>query len=271
MTFDVHTYTAKVDELLQSGTPFVTVTMVAVRGSAPQILGAKAIVTADGVVYGTVGGGKVEARAIEHSKHLLADGKGKSCELVKWNLQTDIHMTCGGEVQFFFEANYCNEWQIAVFGAGHIAQSLIPILLGMNCRVTWLDQREEWLSKIASHPRLRKVCVQDLASQVATLPKACFIVLMTQGHANDLPVLAETLKTRTPPYLGVLGSVQKAKVLRRDLQEMGVSEEKIASYYCPMGLPLGNNTPPEIAISIVSQLIQVRDESGLIDQRTKKF
>ncbi len=271
MAFDVHRHTKSVSSLLSAGTPFVTVTMVDMRGSAPQIQGAKAIITADGIIEGTVGGGKVEARAIRFAQDLLAVNDGRSCHLETWNLQTDVGMTCGGEVRFFFEVFLSSDWKIAVFGAGHIAQAMIPILLNMNCRVTCLDQRPEWLSRISEHPKLTKICTQQLKDEVSKLDPRSFFVLMTQGHGTDLPVLAEILQTIEPPYVGVLGSLQKAKVLRRDLQELGVAAERIASFFCPMGVPMGNNTPPEIAISIVSQLIQERDRLGIVKQKTKVF
>jgi xanthine dehydrogenase accessory factor len=271
MAFDIHRHWQKVDELLRAATPFAVVTLVDMRGSAPQIRGAKAIVTSEGIVEGTVGGGKVEARAIAHAGDMLRSHDGRQCELVTWNLQTEIGMTCGGEVKFFFEAHLCNGWQIAVFGAGHIAQMLVPILLNMNCRVTCLDQRPQWLAKMGDHPRLTKICSQQLSDEVSRLNPRSFFVLMTQGHGTDLPVLAEVLRTIDPPYIGVLGSLQKAKILRRDLAEMGFSDEKIRSFFCPMGLPIGNNTPAEIAISVASQLIQQRDRSGLIQQKTKSF
>ena len=271
MAFDVHRHWQKVSELLQNNTPFAVVTMVDVRGSAPQIPGAKAIVTSEGIVEGTVGGGKVEARAIARAADMLQAAGGHSCQFVTWNLQTDIGMTCGGEVKFFFELYLCNDWKISLFGAGHIAQALVPILLQMNCRVTWIDQRQDWLSKTEDHPKLTKICSKNLQDEVRNLDPGSFFVLMTQGHATDLPVLAEVLQTGHPPYIGVLGSLQKAKVLRRDLKDMGVSEAKIASFFCPMGLPIGNNTPPEVAISVLSQLIQERDRLGIVDQRTKSF
>ncbi len=271
MAFDVYRHWQKVNELLRANTPFATVTMVGMRGSAPQIQGAKAIITAEGIAEGTVGGGKVEARAITHAIEMLQTDDGRSCELVTWNLQTDIGMTCGGEVKFFFELYLCNDWKISLFGAGHIAQALVPILLQMNCRITCLDQRPDWLAKIQEHPKLTKVCSQHLSDEIQRLDPRSFFVLMTQGHATDLPVLAEVLRTTTPPYVGVLGSLQKAKILRRDLNEMGLPKDKIEAFFCPMGLPLGNNTPPEIAISILSQLIQERDRMGIIQQRTKSF
>ncbi|MEO1981021.1 MAG: XdhC family protein [Fuerstiella sp.] len=271
MAFDVHRHWQKVSELLQNNTPFAVITMIDVRGSAPQIPGAKAVVTADGIVDGTVGGGRVEARAIAQAIDMLEAANGRSCQFVTWNLQTDIGMTCGGEVKFFFELYLCNDWKISLFGAGHIAQALVPILLQMNCRVTWIDQRQDWLDRLPEHPKLTKICRQVLKDEVHRLDPRSFFVLMTQGHANDLPVLAEALQTIQPPYIGVLGSLQKAKVVRRDLKEMGVSDEKIASFFCPMGLPMGNNTPPEVAISVLSQLIQERDRLGIIEQKTKLF
>jgi xanthine dehydrogenase accessory factor len=271
MAFDLHRHWQKVKGLIESGTPFATVTMVDMRGSAPQIQGAKAIVTSDGIVEGTVGGGKVEARAIAYAIEMLGAADGRSCELVTWNLQTEIGMTCGGEVKFFFELHLCNEWKISLFGAGHIAQSLVPILLEMNCRVTCLDGRQEWLSRLPEHAKLTKVCSESLKNEVKTLDPRSFFVLMTQGHATDLPVLAEVLQTIEPTYIGVLGSLQKAKVLRRDLKEMCLSQEKIESFFCPMGLPMGNNTPIEVAISVLSQLIQERDRLGIVQQKTKSF
>jgi xanthine dehydrogenase accessory factor len=271
MAFDVHGHIRKVNDLLRLNVPFATVTMVDVRGSAPQIQGAKAILTTDGIVQGTVGGGRVEARAISHAVELLQTADGCNCQFVTWNLQTDIGMTCGGEVKFFFELFLCNDWQISLFGAGHIAQALVPILLQMNCRVTWVDQRPDWLARIPEHPKLTKICNQNLVDQVKQLNPRSFFVLMTQGHATDLPVLAEVLQTIEPPYVGVLGSLRKAAVLRRDLKEMGITDEKISSFFCPMGLSIGNNTPPEVAISVLSQLIQERDRLGLVQQRTKSF
>ena len=271
MTFDFHRHWQKVDELLGTRTPFATATLVDVRGSAPQILGAKAIITSDGIVEGTVGGGKIEAKVISQAQGMLDGDNGLRCSLETWNLQTDIGMTCGGEVKFFFEVQLCNDWQIAVFGAGHVAQSLIPLLLQMNSRVTCIDQREAWLSRLSDHPRLTKRCVQELKDEVCRLSPASFFVLMTQGHATDLPVLAEVLKTLAPPFVGALGSLQKAKILRRDLAELGIPQERLDKFVCPIGLPIGNNTPPEISVSIAAQLIQVRDQIGVLQHKTKVF
>lgn len=271
MTYDVVQHNRKLTELLQSETAFAVVTLVDIRGSAPQIIGAKAIITPGGLEAGTIGGGKIEASAITHARELLSSESGKSCEMVVWNLQTDIGMTCGGEVRLFFEIHQKPDWPITVFGAGHIAQSLIPMLLPLQCRVRCIDTRSDWLARLPDHPKLKKCCVETPMQHVKEQDSGTFFVLMSKGHSTDLPVLAEILKTRQAPYIGVIGSAQKASVLRRDLRSRDLPDEKIESFVCPIGLPLGNNTPAEISISIVAQLIQRRDELGILHHKVKNF
>lgn len=257
--YDIVEHIRILQKLIDSGVSFATITLVSIRGSAPQVVGAKAIVSVDGIEGGTVGGGKVEAAAIEHARNLLHQGD-QPTEFVTWNLQTDIGMTCGGEVQLFFEVHARTGWPIAIFGAGHVAQSLVRLLVQMNCHVTCVDSRPEWLQKLPDDPKLTKLCEDSPKTVVPLMPTNTFFVLMSKGHATDLPVLAEILRTRDAAYVGVIGSEQKASILRRDLKTMKFSKEKLRSFHCPMGLPIGNNTPAEIAVSIAAQLIQVRDQ-----------
>ena len=271
MTFDVVQYSRKLSQLVESTTPFVTVTLLSIRGSAPQIVGAKAIVTTEGIESGTIGGGKIEAAAMKHARSLLAADDGKASEIVTWNLQTDIGMTCGGEVQVFFEIHRHSDWPIAVFGAGHVSQALIPMLVKLHCRVTCIDSRSEWIERLPNHPKLKKHCIAEPKELVTAQPEKTFFLLMSKGHSTDLPVLAEILKTRDAPYIGVIGSVQKAKVVRRELEQLGIDEHKRQSFFCPIGLPLGNNTPAEISISVLAQIIERRDELGILDHKVKAF
>lgn len=271
MTFDVVQHSRKLSKLIELDIPFVTVTLIDIRGSAPQVTGAKALITDNGLEWGTVGGGKIEAAAIKFSQEALKTHRGTTCKLVKWNLQTDIGMTCGGEVKLFFEIHNQGEWNLAVFGAGHVAQVLIPMLLKLHCRVTCVDSRPEWIAKLPDHPKLRKVTPDNPASLVSQFSPQTFFVLISKGHAADLPVLSEILKSRDAPYIGVIGSEQKAKVLKRELTAAGISTEKQQSFVCPIGLPIGNNTPAEISFSIIAQLIQRRDQAGILNHKSKSF
>jgi len=269
MSYDIAEHIRVTAELLQGDQSFATVTLLAIRGSAPQIAGARAIITDQGIVAGTIGGGKVENAAIEYAQKLLNQIDGPTTAMETWNLQTQIGMTCAGEVTLFFDVQRRVAWPISVFGAGHVAQALIRMLLKLNCQVTCIDSRSDWIAKLEDNPKLRKRCVADPKSVLPELPENTFFVLMSKGHMTDLPVLAEILRTRQPLYLGVIGSKQKASALRRDLLQMGIDEDRIGSFHCPIGLPFGNNTPAEIAISIAAQLIQVRDQIGLFDHRKK--
>lgn len=272
MNFDFYQLSSKSAELFDSQLRFATITLVEIRGSAPQIVGAKLVVTRDGVEAGTIGGGKIEAAAVRHAQELLEqENLNLNCELVTWNLQTDIGMTCGGEVKLLFEVIRNDCWPIAVFGAGHISQQLIPLLLTLNCRITCIDPRAEWLDKLPGHRKLTKVCTENMPQEVASQPEGTFFVLMTRGHASDLPILSEVLSTRTAPYVGVIGSQQKASVLRHDLKIQNFDDEKIASFYCPMGQPIGSNKPAEIAVSVAAQLLEIRDTIGAFAHHAKSF
>lgn len=240
------------------GEPFVQITLVDIKGSAPQILGAKALVGKNGLLSGTVGGGKVEAKAVQAAQEMLS-GSGESTRLVTWNLIRDVGMTCGGIVSFLFEAVCPQAWNVVVFGAGHVAQELVPLLCRLDCQVTCLDGRKEWLNRFAKASNLELICIEDLKSQVRRFPSNSFFVSMTQGHAVDVPILAEILMSHPAPFVGVIGSAAKAAVIRKDLRALGLSEDSIARVHCPIGLNFGNNTPVEISLSVVAQLLQERD------------
>lgn len=148
-------------------------------------------------------------------------------------------------------------WQVAVFGAGHVAQALTRLLLTLDCRVEVLDTRPEWLAQLPTDALLHAEHHADLAAEVERLDPRTFVVVMTQGHATDLPVLVRAL-ARPFPYVGVLGSRVKAQRLRQELLAAGSAPERVAALHCPIGLPLGRSTPPEIAISVAAELLSAR-------------
>lgn len=247
-------------DLLEAGTPFVAVTVVEAVGSVPQDQGAKMLVTAEGRYEGTVGGGRVEHKAIEEARRMLQSHEPfQPARFVDWNLKRDVGMTCGGSLKLYFEAFNIEAWQIVIFGAGHVANALTRLLAQLDCRVTCYDARQEWLGKLPESPRIVRRLEPDLPGVVSELPEHAFVLLMTMGHTTDGPILAEILRTRTFPYLGVIGSRAKAMRLKKDLREAGLPPEAEDAFYCPIGLPIGSNHPAEIAVSIVAQLLQERD------------
>ncbi|MEX2307908.1 MAG: xanthine dehydrogenase accessory protein XdhC [Pirellulales bacterium] len=257
-----HGFVERLAELSNSGVPFVCVTMVQAVGSTPQDAGSKMLVNAEGLVTGTVGGGRVEHKALEHARQMLAQpaNQARLTELVEWNLKRDVGMTCGGTVKLFFETYNHSDWRVVVFGAGHVASAVVECLGQLDCHVTCIDPRPEWLDRIPPRSRLRKIQCDEPRNLVAELPADAFVVCMTMGHATDRPILEEIFRQgRSFPFLGVIGSKAKRAVLLKELAAAGVPSERADGFHCPIGLDLGTNQPGEIAISVVAQLIQERD------------
>ena len=219
------------------------------------------LVDATGLLFGTVGGGRVEKKAIECAQQLLASKGNVHSELIEWNLKRDVGMTCGGVVKLFFETYNQHGWQITIFGAGHVAQALVRVLLEVPCRITCIDPRAEWLARLpTSNSKLVVQHSDDMASLVASLSDDQFVLCMTMGHATDRPILDAIFRQgRSFPYLGVIGSVAKRKVLIRELTTEGIDADVAESFRCPIGLDLGTNDPGEIAVSVAAELIQTRD------------
>ena len=245
-------------ELSEKGESFVVVTMTSARGSSPQDPGAKMIVTSSGLFAGTVGGGKVEMAAIKKSLEMLESDSQLVPDLVTWNLQKDIGMSCGGEVSFLFEHVNSQHWPIVIYGAGHVAQALTRVLSHLNCQVTCVDSRQEWTEKLEGVKALHHPTPKDT---VASMSPKSFFLCMTMGHAHDVPILFEIAKLAPDcPYVGVIGSDVKGIKIKKELTDLGVDKAFIDKLRVPMGLPLGSNHPYEIAISIAAELLQVRDQ-----------
>jgi xanthine dehydrogenase accessory factor len=245
--------------LENEGVPFVLVTLVEALGSTPQDAAAKMLVTDSGLHGGTVGGGKVEAAALKIAAEILEKREGRS-RFVSWTLKGDVGMTCGGSVKFYFEPHFGpGVWSIAVFGAGHVAQALIPVLVPLPARITCVDSRRAWLDRLPRAPNLTVVHEEAPEALVPRLSADTYLVVMTMGHATDRPILRRALREGQFPFIGVIGSEAKASILRGELEADGVSAELAARIRCPIGLDFGTNHPHEIALSIAAQLLTERD------------
>ena len=255
-----HGLIERLAEMAAAGKPFVLVTLVEAIGSTPQDAGTKMLVDATGLRFGTVGGGKVEQRAIATARALLAEPATRDCTLVEWNLKRDVGMTCGGTVKLLFEAYHVHPWRVVVFGAGHVGQAVVRCLLLLDCQVVCIDSRQEWLERLPASPQLEMVRLDEPRDFVPRLMADDFVVCMTMGHATDVPVLRAIFTAGLEPtYLGVIGSRAKREVLRRELEDAGVPAAAIERLRCPIGLPIGSNQPGEIAVSVAAEILQIRD------------
>ena len=148
-----------------------------------------------------------------------------------------------------------------LFGGGHVGQALVPVLAGIDFRVTVLDNRKELANK-KTFPLADEVIFADFSNiyERITLAPDDYVIIMTPGHQADYQVLEQVLRRKTR-YVGCIGSRHKIARTQQLLREAGISEEAIVGVHSPIGLAIGAETPAEIAISIAAEMIRCRAET----------
>ena len=219
------------------------------------------LIREDGSICGTIGGGCTEAdvwslarEAIERDRPIR-----RSFELTPKTAEEE-GLACGGVVEIFIEP--LGSPTVYIFGAGHIARQLAPLveMVGMKCVIT--DDRPQFANS-EHFPPSSEINVADFEVCFDKLPisPASFIVIVTRGHKYDHLVLSEAIKT-TAGYIGLIGSKPKiARIYKMLREEESVSQERLDEIHAPIGLDIGSRTPEEIAVSIVAELVAHRRKS----------
>ncbi|MFN2267330.1 MAG: XdhC family protein [Desulfonatronovibrio sp.] len=149
--------------------------------------------------------------------------------------------------------------ELFIFGAGHVGRHTALLSAQVGFEVTILDDRQEFADP-KQFPSYINVChifefIHFL--EKISISRSAFVLIMTRGHVHDAEVLAQILKTPAS-YIGMIGSVRKRDAIFNSLNLAGVKKENLSRVHCPVGLSIGAETPEEIAVSVVAQLIQVR-------------
>lgn len=261
-------------DLIEQGEDFVIAKVVETSGSTPRKKGAILMMKKDGTTVGTVGGGLLEAETEKLCKKTF-ETKEKShiySFILDEKQKGALDMGCGGDatVQIdYIEAadpgDFIKEFKLAstayIFGGGHVAYALEPVLRHVDFKTVIIDDRPEY-SNPERYPHAEETIVVenfDHAFDNIETDEDSYIVIVTRGHRGDLQVLRQALK-RPHAYLGMIGSRRKNRLLYDALLEEGFKEEDFEEIYSPIGLSIGSETPEEIAISIVAEMIQVRSE-----------
>ncbi len=242
--------------VVEEGREAYMVTVIAAVGSTPQKIGARMLVFPEGNAYGTIGGGGVERQLLE----MIVQARPAAPGVVRVELRETGEgpgMLCGGAMEFFIEP-LGKASDLTIIGGGHCAVELSALAARTGFAVTVLDPRAEWASR-EKHPAARVVCapVGELEQHIRFGPNA-FIVIMTHGHEHDELALRLCLPHEAR-YLGMIGSANKARRVRENLLVAGHAPELLAKVHTPIGLQIGSHTPAEIAVSIMAELISVRN------------
>jgi len=240
-------------ELQQQGEPCVLVTIIEEQGSTPRNTGSKMVICAD-KIFDTIGGGHLEYKAMEIARQMLDSGK-HATHLQRFSLGASLGQCCGGVAVLLFEPMGKVQAQIAVFGAGHVARALVPLLASLPCRVRWIDSREQEFPSVMP-PGVEKIVTDEPVDEVDTLPAGCYCIVMTHNHALDLELSAALLKRNDFTYFGLIGSKTKRVKFEHRLRERGIAASPLQRMRCPMGLSeVKGKLPVEIAISIAGEII----------------
>ncbi len=258
----------QIGRLVEQGRRAVLVTVAETYSGSPGKEGFKLLVTSDGTVTGTVGGGAVEHQAIEEAKKLLTIRKNRILPITL----KDEGMECGGKMTLFFE--YIEgKRNFILFGGGHIGRALKPVLESAGFRVTVFDSRpeaEDYFIKVKDSGNTGgRIIIGDynkLSTIKDEIEKADFCFIATHGHNYDFTVLSQLLNLKkTFKYVGMIGSKTKAAVLFKKLEKEGHS---IPDYlYSPAGIKIGGDTAGEIAISISAEVVAVANGMDTIHMR----
>lgn len=232
------------------------VTLISASGSTPRGEGAKMLVRADGSILGTVGGGGVEAQVIREAVEVIK--KGKSQRLCYNLTEEETGMLCGGDLEVFIEP-ILPVPTLFIFGGGHIALPLAKMANLVGFKIVVIDDQPEFATP-QRFPEAEQTLAIDFAKAFSKLKigKSDYMVILTRSYKRDEVVLEGALGTRAK-YIGMMGSEKKNKVIFSHLLAKGISQELLDKVYAPIGLKINTQTPEEIAVSILAEMIQVRN------------
>jgi xanthine dehydrogenase accessory factor len=271
----------KLSERIKENRPSILITITRTRGATPGKTGFKILIGEEGRIAGTIGGGAVEFHAIDKCKELikssatfyneiiqLVDNDKGHGEKVNLKKESDSALSgttkivlpawCGGEVELFYEI-YRNQNVLYIFGAGHVGAAVSDIAVRHGFFVELFDNRKDILDALPegsySQKHLTEYPPVPLNFQ---LDQNGYVLLVTQSHRHDLPILDFLLKNYPNfKYIGMIGSKLKVKECILFLKEKYGKNISFNNLYAPVGIDIGGDTPTDISLAILAELFAV--------------
>ena len=256
-------------KLRRSGRKGAVATIVNVRGSIPSYKTAKMLVRDDGSIFGTIGGGCVEADVWQAAREVMEQEKPRTLTFnLNQDPKFDTGLVCGGTLDIFLEP-ILPAADLYIFGAGHVSLAISKVAALSGFRTVVIDNREQF----ASRERFPEADEIHAAEYEEIMPKlevneSSYLAIVTRGHKDDMRVLRWAVSTPAR-YIGMIGSKRKAIEVFAVLEKEGLTRERLEAVHTPIGLEIGAITPEEIAISVVAELIAVRRGVELRQVTTK--
>lgn len=246
---------------LRQGTPAAVATVIEAKGSTPRGASAKMLVYADGRTVGTVGGGGVESRVIEEAQAAIAAAESRELHYRLVDEERGDPGICGGDMRIFVDV-LAPRPMVLVIGAGHVGQAVAELGAFLGCRIAVLDERPELVTE-ERFPWAGLLLTGETGKEVEDFPlsEQTYVVMVTPHHSLDEKVLA-ALQDRPFAYVGLIGSRRRTRHTFKRAREAGVADELLDQVHTPIGLDIGAETPREIALSIMAEIVAVQRGSG---------
>jgi xanthine dehydrogenase accessory factor len=238
----------------KSGIACVLATIIRTQGSVPRHAGAKMLVFADKQPVGTIGGGELESRVISEARSLLQGGEPTILHYELANPQCGDPGVCGGQVDIFMEP-IMPKPTVLVIGCGHVGQALVELAHWLGFHVIACDDREDLCNPEATpHADEYQVVPPDKIAEAIIIHSNTHIAAVTRNVTVDAAMLPALFETPAP-YIGVIGSRRRWATTVKQLEESGIDKSHLERIHAPIGLNLHAETPREIALSIMAEIV----------------
>jgi xanthine dehydrogenase accessory factor len=233
-------------------------TIVQVNGSIPSYQSAKLLVREDGSMMGTIGGGCVEAEVWTAARDVIDTEKPRHLTFsLGQDAAYDNGLICGGQLNIFVEP-VIPQPRAFIFGGGHVSKSISKIANLAGFATVIVDDREAFANR-ERFPEAEETYAEEYEAVFEKLPvtSTSYLIIVTRGHRDDMRVLRWAVNTPAR-YISMIGSKRKTISVVHELEKEGFPRELFEKVFAPMGLEIGAETPEEIAISVVAEMIAVR-------------
>ncbi|RMG95254.1 MAG: xanthine dehydrogenase [Chloroflexi bacterium] len=235
----------------------VLATVVQAKGSVPRRAGAKMLVYEDGRTLGTIGGGEMENRVIQAARETLQTGSPRLISYALVDPQRGDPGVCGGQLEIYLEP-FTTPMTVYVIGCGHIGRAVASLAHWLGYRVVVTDDRTELVTpEHIPHADVYLPGNIEEALSAEPITSNTYVVVVTRNIKVDRQVLPKLVNTPAP-YIGVMGSKRRWETTRRLLLEDGLAEADLTRFHSPIGLELHAETPEEIALSILAEIVRQR-------------
>jgi xanthine dehydrogenase accessory factor len=231
-------------------------TIIRSKGSTPRHVTSKMLVYPDGHITGTVGGGEVENRVISEAIKSLEDGAPRLLAYNMANPERGDPGVCGGQLEIYVEP-ILPKPVLVVIGVGHVGKAVAHLAKWLGFNVTVSDDRPEFCNPqaVPDADQFFPIPLEELSSQLKITPWT-YIVLTTRGIDVDIRGLPSLLESKAA-YIGVIGSKRRWATTKKKLMESGITKERLDKVHSPIGIEIYAETPEEIAVSIMAEIIKI--------------